>query len=96
MLKINWLLTCLFLFCVFAISAQNISFTSIVSEKNFGESLVGVNVYFNGTITDKDGTFCIKNVTVGTSEVIVLCMSCHCLKEQIPLSGAEIKSNLNI
>ncbi len=100
MQKINWLLTCLFLFIAPSLWAQNVSFSGTVSVKKTGEPLTGANVYFNGTtlgtVTNKDGNFIIKNVKPGNYEVIVSCVGYHRLKEEIAVLEKETKFNCSL
>lgn len=100
MQRINWFLTLVFLWSVSSLWAQNVSFTGTVSEKNSGEPLIGVNVYFDGTtwgtVTDKNGEFIIRNVKAGTYEVIVSNVGYHRLKEEVAISGQDTKFDCSL
>ncbi|MBC8346688.1 MAG: carboxypeptidase-like regulatory domain-containing protein [Candidatus Marinimicrobia bacterium] len=70
-----------------------------IIDKNTGEPLIGVNVFFSktsiGTTTDKDGLYTIKNISNGRYELVISMIGYSMKKKEINLFYSE-KVNLDI
>lgn len=83
----------MFMFCFAAQSLAQGSVSGTVTDRNTGETLIGVNILINelniGVATDADGNFEIDNVATGTYELVARYVGYNTLRENVTISDGE-------